>query len=310
MSFLVSFALAQALLAALFAAMFKFVLNDVANGTLDWRRGWATVAFYGAAMSPLVAIKLPATVSITVGPSGIEVTHIAGFVADIADAPEPLRRVATVAVAVWLFVVVVRLANTFAAAYAGERQAREARRGGAVALAIEADVSRPKLVGLFRPTVLLPPNITRDERHAALRHEIEHLRRGDLRAALIQRVVEDLFWWNPCLRQLGAILAEHRELCCDEAAAGRSQSSRTVYARLLVALAALPGDAAFAAHIAAGQVERRVSRLILAPKASSRWYDWLIVLLIVIAILAMPRLSSANFHHDLGGEQLVTRCRA
>ena len=293
-SFFVSLALVHALLAALFAVVLRFVLNDVARGTLKWRRGWATLAFYGSALVPLVASKLPATLSISVGPSGTEVAHLAGFVIDLADAPALVQLVATVAAMVWGLVALVRLAITFTAVYAGERQARDARRGGVGRLAIEADLRRPVLVGLFRPTVLLPRSFARNERRAALRHEIEHLRRGDLRAALIQRAVEDLFWWNPCFYRLGAILAEQRELCCDQAAAGRTGSSRTAYARLLVALAALPGDAAFAAHIAAGQVESRVSRLIVAEKASSPLYDWLLLLLIGIAILAMPRLSSAG----------------
>jgi len=69
-----------------------------------------------------------------------------------------------------------------------------------------------------------------------LLHELAHLRRGDLRWNLLQRLVLALLWFHPAAWSLQAGLARERERCCD-ALAVRHGASRAALARALVKLA-------------------------------------------------------------------------
>jgi bla regulator protein blaR1 len=79
----------------------------------------------------------------------------------------------------------------------------------------------PGVVGLFRPTLLLPAGIadrlTPRQLEAVLAHEMGHVRRRDNLTAAIHMLVEALFWFHPLVWWIGARLVEERERACDEA---------------------------------------------------------------------------------------------
>jgi beta-lactamase regulating signal transducer with metallopeptidase domain/ankyrin repeat protein len=78
----------------------------------------------------------------------------------------------------------------------------------------------PGIVGIFRPSLLLPAGI--DERltpaqmRAVLAHERCHLRCRDNLTASLHMRVEVLFWFHPLVWWIGARLIEERERACDE----------------------------------------------------------------------------------------------
>lgn len=287
----VVYATAQLVIAALLAALLHYLLGDVARGALAWRRRWAVLSFYAAIFAPFLAVKLPASLAVTTGPQSTQLFAAGLPTFDLQDTPA-LQTLATSAVFVWIAVAILRLLRTLQAVQAGEQRAREAVRNTADPRVAEADVAGPMVVGLMRPVVLLPRNMPELERAFVLRHEFEHMRRGDLFAALAQRVAEDLFWWNPCLRFLGRVCAEQRELCCDEAAAG--EGGRTAYSRLLLNYGSAKGTAAFGIHAAAGGLSRRIERVISPTKPKTRFALLLLLLIMAAAIIAAPRSTDAG----------------
>jgi uncharacterized protein (TIGR03435 family) len=78
----------------------------------------------------------------------------------------------------------------------------------------------PGIVGLLRPTLLLPAGIvdrlTPNQLRAVLAHELCHLRRRDNLTAAIHMVVETVCWFHPLTWWIGSRLMAERERACDE----------------------------------------------------------------------------------------------
>jgi bla regulator protein blaR1 len=77
----------------------------------------------------------------------------------------------------------------------------------------------PGVVGVFRPTLLLPDGIaklTPAQFDAVLAHEMCHVRRRDNLTSAIHMLVEAVFWFHPLVWWIGARLVEERERACDE----------------------------------------------------------------------------------------------
>ncbi len=181
-----------------------------------------------------------------------------------APAPEPLgprRLVCLVLAGLWLtgvvlllvrlgvgFLVLGRLRRTADAASAESLRLLAACRAELnlsrrVALAVHPRVRSPITLGLFRPTVLVPPAwsaLPEAARRGSLLHELTHLVRYDDWTALLLEVVRAGFFFHPLLHWFLARLERERELLCDEAAVRRGVAPAE-YARMLVAFARRPG---------------------------------------------------------------------
>jgi len=112
--------------------------------------------------------------------------------------------------------------------------------GSAEPVVRTAAVASPQVAGWWRPWLLVPHGLAARlapaELEAVLLHELAHVRRGDLRWNLLQRLVLSLLWFHPVAWRLQAGLARERERCCD-ALAVRHGASRVALARALVKLA-------------------------------------------------------------------------
>lgn len=78
----------------------------------------------------------------------------------------------------------------------------------------------PAVIGLLRPTVLLPRSIVenakRIELESLLAHELIHFRRGDLYWSIVQVAALVVSWFNPCVWYASKRLGMEAERCCDE----------------------------------------------------------------------------------------------
>ena len=137
-----------------------------------------------------------------------------------------------------------------------------------------AAVASPQVAGWWRPWLLVPPGLAARlapaELDAVLLHELAHLRRGDLRWNLLQRLTLALLWFHPVAWRLQAQLARERERCCD-ALAVRHGASPGALARALVKLAQAATPAAGHAvpglvlAVSQGALVERVRALVEPP---------------------------------------------
>ncbi|WP_395752279.1 M56 family metallopeptidase [Prosthecobacter sp.] len=84
---------------------------------------------------------------------------------------------------------------------------------------IASSISSPAVTGLLRPTLLLPAEFDREftpeEARLVLRHELMHLKRGDLPLNALMCVLMALHWFNPLLWIAFFKIRADREAACD-----------------------------------------------------------------------------------------------
>ncbi|MEM7315279.1 MAG: M56 family metallopeptidase, partial [Planctomycetota bacterium] len=108
------------------------------------------------------------------------------------------------------------------------------------------NVATPIVVGLLRPTILLPAGILSGlnaaELEMVLRHELAHIRRRDVWVQFFQRLAEAALFFNPSVWLISRQISRLREYCCDEIVCGSEadeDKSRVAssYAAALLAVA-------------------------------------------------------------------------
>lgn len=156
--------------------------------------------------------------------------------------------------------------------------------GVAPIVAVSQRVIAPHVVGLMRPVILLPASaltgLTVDVLTLILAHEIAHLRRFDLWAAMMQRIVEAILFFNPAVWYLSRRASEYREFCCDELVcldgADPTRNIEARYADALLQVVLLSAShridsqnltALAASGRSPSELRRRIARLLHEPLA-------------------------------------------
>jgi beta-lactamase regulating signal transducer with metallopeptidase domain len=135
-----------------------------------------------------------------------------------------------------------------------------------------ASLLEPGLVGILKPTVLLPTGLmarlSGAEWDSILAHELSHLRRRDNVTAAIHMAVEALFWFAPPVWLIGARLIAERERACDESVLASGHDPE-VYARgiLKVCKFCIRSPLACASGASGADLKHRV-RLIMTAEAA------------------------------------------
>lgn len=290
--------------AALITALAWVVLRNIAAGSARARLALACTAYYGAALLPLTAL-LPHVVSVSVGASAPAEIWKAPV---ITTAPWWLAGLSFVIVAVIAAGIGWRLGMTLLAAVRGERMAARVTPLSSGDFGLPEDVrvgcseeaSGPAVAGLLRPAILLPARLVGAPYESLLpllHHEYAHLVRGDVRNMLLQRIVADLFWWNPAIRLMAGWLEEAREAACDDIAC--AATDRRAYAQALIAEAryrVAPQELVTAAG--GGSVERRLERLVEPRRVRACLSAAaLAAIALLVGAASTPRASTENVTH-------------
>ena len=87
-------------------------------------------------------------------------------------------------------------------------------------LAYCEQVAVPTVIGILKPTILLPLAITSglspEQIESVLAHELAHLKRHDHLVNLLQRVIESLLFFHPAVWWVSRHIRIEREHCCDD----------------------------------------------------------------------------------------------
>jgi beta-lactamase regulating signal transducer with metallopeptidase domain len=139
-----------------------------------------------------------------------------------------------------------------------------------IGIAVCERVASPVLIGIVRPTILLPPAVltgwSPDEIEMVLLHELAHVRRWDNAVNFAQRLVESLLFFHPAVWLVSNWIRREREACCDAIVVCRTNRPHA-YAELLVALAAqMPRSVLFhpaaSSAMAAGPLRKRIRQIL------------------------------------------------
>jgi beta-lactamase regulating signal transducer with metallopeptidase domain len=121
---------------------------------------------------------------------------------------------------------------------ANERARQEGMRGG-IEVAVSPELAVPVTFGSAHPVILLPAETaewSEEERGRAIRHELEHIARGDWATHIVSRLAFAVYWPHPLAWELWRRLRLEAERACDDAVI-RSHGQAESYAEQLVSLA-------------------------------------------------------------------------
>ncbi|MEQ9065630.1 MAG: M56 family metallopeptidase, partial [Gimesia chilikensis] len=166
----------------------------------------------------------------------------------------------------------------------------------------------PAVVGLWRPTILLPAAIAEARSPAELEpilaHELIHIRRGDLWIGLLQLLAAIVWWFHPLVWLTGRRLKFEMEQCCDEEVLAELNCDPRLYAAGLLEILELkqtlrtvpvvPGVRPL--EITSKRMER-IMRLGQGSQKRTPWWCW--VVFVAVAAVVLP---GAAFVADAAGE--------
>ena len=100
-------------------------------------------------------------------------------------------------------------------------------------------ISSPLVTGFVRPVLLLPGEAySQSELDAILRHELTHVKRGDLWYKLLILLARSVHWFNPLVHLMARRAERDLEISCDEAVvAGRDADFQYRYGSAVLAAA-------------------------------------------------------------------------
>ena len=186
-----------------------------------------------ALMAPLIAAGLsatpiPASVRALLGPDSTAARSAPTIQRlEVASVATPSSEVACILFMIWV-------AGVLAFAVLATRQAARWRNVARRSLPVtdprvpamrtpvttSPAAAEPMVVGVVRPSIVLPPDyidaLDEDELRAVFTHELEHVRRRDNLHAVLHEIVTALFWFEPLHWIARRRLLELRERACDE----------------------------------------------------------------------------------------------
>ncbi len=122
----------------------------------------------------------------------------------------------------------------------------------------------PRVEGVLRPRVVVPPGLAPEDAAMALAHETAHVRRRDPQWSFVADLVCTGLWFAPPVWLCARAMRAEAEVSCDADAVAATRARRREYARLLLAFAG-PAPAN-----ALGGPARRLARRILMLEKSPK----------------------------------------
>jgi hypothetical protein len=169
-----------------------------------------------------------------------------------------------------------------------------------VALCTSTLANVPTAIGLLKPAIVLPPwvlhELSGDELHQIVLHELAHLHRWDDWTNLAQKIVKALFFFHPAIWWIEKRVSLEREMACDDAVLAQIESPRT-YAECLAHLAErtlMQRSIAFA-QAALGRIRQtslRVAQILDVNRpanANRAWKPAAVAAFAVVCVLSLSR---------------------
>lgn len=103
---------------------------------------------------------------------------------------------------------------------------------------VSEKISSPLIIGVFRPTLLLPKtSLTQEQLHNILSHETTHLKRNDLVYKWFVSFVKCFCWYNPAVYLIGRQINIDCEISCDLAVVEKmTDTEKKSYIETILAL--------------------------------------------------------------------------
>jgi beta-lactamase regulating signal transducer with metallopeptidase domain len=277
-----------------------------------WSVGLASLLATPVVLAVVVADAAPTTTAPV--PSWTQVDTPPAFPWLVLGWAVPAALLALSAVAGW--VLAARLARRAAplppSAWHADAEASARRLGlSRPPLLVVSDAVRtPAVVGVFRPVLLLPPQVvtaTAAYRQAILDHELAHIVRRDVLATRLSSLGRALHWYNPLVWWAVARLDLAAECACDDAVL-RGGLSSTEYAGILAHAVGRPPSPAYAAGFGTAPIVKRVEALAAREhirRSVAPPERWALAAAMVLALMPLAAASATLAGRPAAAEVIV-----
>ncbi|MCH5281467.1 MAG: hypothetical protein J1E61_08345 [Lachnospiraceae bacterium] len=132
----------------------------------------------------------------------------------------------------------------------------------------EADgIKSPFVFGVLRPRIYVPFSLEEVERDYILRHEKEHIRRGDHLIKYAAYMLAMVYWFHPLIWIAYHFMCQDMEMSCDEKVIkGLDEDKRKDYSRLLLSFAVEKRQFAGPLYFGENNVEKRITNILKSKK--------------------------------------------
>lgn len=158
-------------------------------------------------------------------------------------------------------------------------------------------ISTPFALGIVRPKIYIPFNLSEQEREYILKHEQYHIRRKDQIIKICAYILCVIYWFQPLIWFAYFVMIRDMEMSCDEYVLKNSKSDiRAAYSTSLLKLATKTGD--FNAGLPAfgeSDIRKRVKN-IMKFNAKKKWVS--VVAAIAVVIVGVSCLTKAAVKTD------------
>ncbi|WP_051318010.1 M56 family metallopeptidase [Cohnella thermotolerans] len=146
----------------------------------------------------------------------------------------------------------------------------------------------PMLVGFVRPVILLPSDhIPANELLFILKHELIHLKRGDLGCKTLVLLATALHWFNPFVYRMAREIALQCELSCDEEVVRHSDTNhRQQYVEAIIGVMKKQsrGPSVFSTSFSDSRLSMKNRVLSIMDTRSKKWGISLLSVIVLAAI--------------------------
>lgn len=163
--------------------------------------------------------------------------------------------------------------------------------GGRVRFVCSSATETPMMIGVFKPTVVLPQlsyaeNGMERELRNILRHELTHCRRWDTLYKWFAVLVNSVHWFNPVVYLVRRELGRACELSCDEAViGGMDEAERRSYGNTLLAMSARKRIPASVVATTLSEEKRELKRRIVSIVDYKKKPKSAVALMCVLALI-------------------------
>lgn len=158
-------------------------------------------------------------------------------------------------------------------------------------------ISTPFVLGIVRPKIYIPFNLSEQEREYILKHEQYHIRRKDQIIKICAYILCVIYWFQPLIWFAYFVMVRDMEMSCDEYVLKNSKSDiRAAYSTSLLKLATKTED--FNAGLPAfgeSDIRKRVKN-IMKFNAKKKWVS--VVAAIAVVIVGVSCLTKAAVKTD------------
>lgn len=166
-------------------------------------------------------------------------------------------------------------------------------------------IATPFIVGIIKPKIYIPSNISEEYTKYVIAHEEYHLKRLDNIIKFIAFILLIIHWYNPLCWLAFFLMSKDMEMSCDEAVLVKNEGIKKIYSTALLSFASgqnfpMPAPLSFSE----GSVKERIKNILFFKKPKAVFSAIAIILcsVLLVACAANPKeaVTKENIENTLG----------